>query len=74
SSSPKPRMAVSGVFSLSYGCFRFIVEFFREPDLHIGFVAFDWMTMGQLLCIPMIVVGLVLLYFAYSNGPKLAPS
>ena len=70
SSSPKPRMAVSGVFSLSYGCFRFFVEFFREPDLHIGFVAFDWMTMGQFLCIPMIIVGIVLLYLAYSNGKK----
>ncbi|MDD9890747.1 MAG: prolipoprotein diacylglyceryl transferase [Gammaproteobacteria bacterium] len=73
SSSPKPRMAVAGVFSLTYGCFRFFVEYFREPDSHLGFVALDWMTMGQLLCIPMIIAGLVLLYLAYSNGNKLAP-
>ena len=74
SSSPKPRMAVAGLFSVTYGCFRFFVEFFREPDQHIGYVAFEWMTMGQLLCLPMIIGGIVLLYLAYSNGPKLAPS
>ncbi len=67
SSSTKPRMAVTGLFSLCYGCFRFFVEFFREPDSHLGFIAFDWMTMGQLLCIPMIVIGLALIFFAYRN-------
>ena len=67
SSSPRPRKAVSGLFSLSYGCLRFFVEFYREPDLHLGFVAFGWMTMGQLLCIPMILVGIGLLYLSYSN-------
>ena len=67
SSSIKPRMAVTGLFSLCYGCFRFFVEFFREPDSHLGFIAFDWMTMGQLLCVPMIFIGLALIFFAYRN-------
>ncbi|MBT8145273.1 MAG: prolipoprotein diacylglyceryl transferase, partial [Gammaproteobacteria bacterium] len=59
--------AVSGVFSLGYGMFRFFVEFFREPDADIGFIAFGWLTMGQLLCLPMIVAGILLLYLAYSK-------
>ena len=67
SSKPRPRLAVSGVFGLSYGCFRFFVEFFREPDLHLGFIAFDWLTMGQLLSVPMILAGALLLFLAYSN-------
>lgn len=65
SAKPKPRMAVSGLFLLCYGCFRFLVEFFRQPDLQIGFVAFGWLTKGQLLSIPMIIAGLVMLIFAY---------
>ncbi len=61
----RPRWAVSGLFLLLYGLFRFIVEFFREPDSQIGFVAFDWMSKGQLLSIPMIVLGALLLIGAY---------
>ena len=53
------------MFLLGYGCLRFTTEFFREPDAHIGFVAFDWMTMGQLLCVPMILGGLGLVVWAY---------
>lgn len=64
---PRPRMAVSGLFLLGYGVFRFFAEFFREPDPHLGFVAFDWLTMGQLLCAPMIAGGLLLLWLAYSG-------
>jgi phosphatidylglycerol:prolipoprotein diacylglycerol transferase len=67
SSKPRPRYAVSGVFSLGYGSFRFFVEFFREPDADLGFIAFDWLTMGQLLCVPMIVAGIVLLTMAYGR-------
>ena len=67
SSVIKPRMAVSGMFAILYGSFRFFVEFFREPDLHIGFIAFDWLTMGQLLSMPMVIVGFSLLVFAYNN-------
>ena len=67
SSASKPRMAVSGTFAILYGSFRFFIEFFREPDLHIGFIAFDWLTMGQLLSLPMVIVGLSLVIFAYNN-------
>lgn len=65
SAKPRPRMAVSGVFALGYGCFRFLVEFFRQPDAHMGFVAFGWMSQGQLLSTPLIALGLVLLVLAY---------
>jgi len=47
SSKKRPRMAVSGLFCIGYGVYRFIIEFFREPDRHLGFVALDWLTMGQ---------------------------
>jgi phosphatidylglycerol---prolipoprotein diacylglyceryl transferase len=61
SSRPRPVGAVSGVFLLAYGVFRFTTELFREPDVHLGFVALDWLTMGQLLSIPMIVIGILLI-------------
>ena len=57
--------AVAGVFALCYGVFRFCTEFFREPDAHLGFIAFDWLTMGQLLSLPLVLTGLVLLGLAY---------
>ena len=65
SSRFRPPGAVSGVFLMGYGVLRFVTEFFREPDAHLGFVAFDWMTRGQVLCIPMIVLGLGLFVWAY---------
>ena len=65
SAKPRPRLAVSGLFALGYGVFRFFIEFFREPDGHIGFVAFDWLTMGQVLSLPLILGGLLFLYLAY---------
>ncbi|HBY56141.1 MAG TPA: prolipoprotein diacylglyceryl transferase, partial [Coxiellaceae bacterium] len=52
---------ISGLFLCSYGIIRFICEFFREPDLQLGFIAFDWLTMGQLLSVPMIIVGIYLI-------------
>ena len=52
--------AISGVFMICYGAFRCLVELFREPDLSHGFIAFNWLTMGQLLSIPMIFVGIYL--------------
>jgi phosphatidylglycerol:prolipoprotein diacylglycerol transferase len=67
SSQPRPTRAVSGVFSLSYGIVRFIAEFFREPDQHIGFQAFGWMTRGQLLSLPMIALGVYLIVTAYGS-------
>ena len=65
SSRPRPTWAVSGVFSLGYGIMRFVVEFFREPDQHIGFEALGWLTRGQMLCLPMIALGIFLLVYAY---------
>jgi len=65
SSKPRPRMAVSGLFALAYGIYRFLIEFVREPDRHLGFVAFDWLTMGQILSMPMILIGIALLVLAY---------
>lgn len=71
SSRPRPSWAVAGVFSLGYGCLRFFVEFFREPDQHIGFQALGWMTRGQVLCLPMIALGIGLLLWAYRvEGPR----
>jgi len=49
----------AGTFLLCYGLSRFTVEFFREPDENRGFIAFDWMTMGQILTIPIIIFGLI---------------
>jgi phosphatidylglycerol:prolipoprotein diacylglycerol transferase len=65
SAKPKPKMAISGLFLVCYGVFRFAVEFVRLPDQHIGYLAFDWITMGQILSLPMVVFGLFLLYLAY---------
>jgi len=64
SAKPRPKMAVSGLFLFAYGVFRFGVEFVREPDAHLGYLAFDWVTMGQVLSFPMILVGIVMLVFA----------
>lgn len=63
SSKPKPIGTTSGVFLLGYGLIRFSCEFFREPDPQIGFIAFKWLTMGQILSIPMIIIGIVMLWF-----------
>ncbi|WP_417529870.1 prolipoprotein diacylglyceryl transferase [Marinobacter lipolyticus] len=68
SSKPRPRMAVSGLFLACYGVFRFLVEFVRQPDAQIGYLAFDWLTMGQVLSFPMIVAGAGLMLIAYRRG------
>ncbi len=64
----RPRAAVSGAFLFGYGCFRFIAEFFRVPDPQYGYLAFDWFTMGQLLCTPMIVAGVAMTIWAYQHA------
>lgn len=68
SSRPRPALATGALFCLGYGAFRFFVEFFRQPDEGIDFVAFNWMTEGQLLSLPMIVVGAVVLILAYKDN------
>lgn len=67
---PRPRYAVSGLFLLVYGMVRFFIEFLRDPDIQIGFIAFDWLTMGQLLSIPMIIAGAAFVYYAYHKSAQ----
>lgn len=70
SRKPRPTMAVSGLFLVCYGTFRFLVELVRLPDAHIGYLAFGWVTMGQLLSLPMILFGALLLALAYRGRPS----
>ena len=72
SSKPRPRYAVSGLFALLYGSFRFLVEFVRMPDAHLGYLALGWLTMGQVLSLPLVVLGLFLLWRSRS-APVLQP-
>ena len=69
SKKPRPMGAVTGLFLAGYAIARILVEFFRVPDSHIGFVAFDWMTQGQLLSIPMLLAGLGLIWWGYKKHP-----
>lgn len=70
SSRYRPHMAVSAAFMFFYGCFRFGTEFFRTPDAHLGFIAFDWLTMGQLLSLPMIIFGIVVYAIAMNEKKR----
>ncbi|MDD2892376.1 MAG: prolipoprotein diacylglyceryl transferase [Halothiobacillaceae bacterium] len=67
SSKPRPRMAISGMFLLLYGLFRFLVEQVREPDAHLGFIAANWLSMGMLLSLPMIIIGIAFIWMAYAR-------
>lgn len=62
--APRPVGAVSALFLIFYGLFRFIVELVREPDPQLGYLAFGWVTMGQVLSLPMILLGVWLLWWA----------
>ena len=64
-SRPRPRLAPSGLFLIIYGAVRFLVEFVRVPDEHIGYLAGGWFTEGQLLSLPMIIAGVGMLGWAY---------
>lgn len=66
----RPTMAATGLAVMCYGCFRFFVEFYRLPDAHLGYLALDWVTMGQILSTPMIVIGAGLMVFAYKKHEK----
>ena len=72
SAQPRPRMAVSAVFLLGYGVFRCGMEFIRLPDAHMGYLAFGWVTMGQVLSLPLVVFGCLLLWLAYRGRPATA--
>ncbi|ALR07663.1 prolipoprotein diacylglyceryl transferase [Xylella fastidiosa] len=71
SRKPRPRYAVSGLFALLYGVFRFLVEFVRMPDNGV-YVAFGWLTRGQILSLPLIVIGLFLFWLS-CRSPVLQP-
>jgi len=62
SRTARPRYALSGMFALLYGVFRFAVEFVRVPDAGIGYLAFGWLTLGQVLSLPLVVLGLYWLW------------
>jgi phosphatidylglycerol:prolipoprotein diacylglycerol transferase len=69
----RPIRAVSGLFLIFYGSFRVAVEFVRLPDVHLneaanGYLAFGWLTMGQVLSTPMVVAGVVLFWLAYRES------
>ena len=70
SRKPRPVMATSGLFLVVYGLGRFIVEFVREPDQQMGYLALGWITMGQVLSAPMIIAGAVLLVLAHRRGTE----
>lgn len=67
SAKPRPVGSVGGLFLLGYGSFRFIVEFYREPDAHLGLNALG-LSQGQVLCIPMILAGMALIVYAVKKG------
>ena len=72
SRKPKPVMAVSGMFLTFYGLFRGSVEWVRQPDEQLGFLAGGWLTMGMLLSFPMFVAGIILLILAYRKKHQAA--
>lgn len=72
SRKPRPRYRMIGLFSLFYGIFRILVEFVREPDEHIGYLAWDWLTMGQVLSLPLVALGVFWLWLSLSS-PTLQP-
>ncbi|MBY6063814.1 prolipoprotein diacylglyceryl transferase [Pseudidiomarina sediminum] len=63
---PRPMGAVSGLFLIGYGCARFVVEFFRQPDAHLGLLSLGW-SMGQWLSLPMILIGAAMMVWAYRS-------
>ena len=60
----RPKMQSSAVFLIGYGVFRFFIEFYRVPDAHLNYLAFEWVTMGQILTAPMIIIGMTMFILA----------
>jgi len=73
SRKPRPRYAVSGWFAILYGVFRILVEFVRVPDAQVGYLAWGWLTEGQLLSVPLVLLGVFLLWLS-RRAPTLHPS
>jgi phosphatidylglycerol---prolipoprotein diacylglyceryl transferase len=76
---PRPTMATSGLLLLLYGVFRIVLEFVRVPDNGV-YLALGWITKGQVLSVPMVIFGVLLLWLAFrsqksgSRGPADAPA
>lgn len=72
---PRPRGTFFGAFMLGYGICRFLIEFVRQPDAQLGYLWGGWLTMGQVLSLPLIIAGVALLVYAFKTrrpqeGPK----
>ncbi len=65
-----PVGAISGLFLVGYGIARIMVEFVREPDAQLGYVAWGWVTQGQVLSLPMVLLGLLFMGWAYKAGKR----
>ena len=63
--------SICSSFLIFYGAIRFIIEFYRQPDAHIGYVAFDALSMGQILCIPMIIAGVIILIYSRKKNESI---
>ena len=61
---PRARGTFFGLFLIMYGCFRFLIEFVRQPDAQLGYLWGDWLTMGQVLSVPLVVIGICVLIYA----------
>lgn len=73
SAKPRPTGAVAGLFCVCYGVFRFALEFVRMPDPQLGYLALGWLTMGQLLSLPLVAFGLWLLFRAKKKSTPPTP-
>lgn len=73
-SKRRPTGATTAVFLIGYASCRLLVECFREPDRQLGFLAFDWLTMGQLLSLPMLIGGMILYIYAICEARTCKPT
>ncbi|NUZ09642.1 prolipoprotein diacylglyceryl transferase [Pseudoalteromonas sp. McH1-7] len=70
---PRPAGSVAGLFLAGYGVFRFAIEYFREPDAHIGLYG-GIISQGQILSLPMVIAGTILMVWAYKRDSKMTPT
>ena len=70
---PRARLAVSGLFLVGYAIARGAVELVREPDAHLGYLAFGWVTAGQLLSVPMLLAGVAMLWWGRRSRGEAVP-
>jgi phosphatidylglycerol:prolipoprotein diacylglycerol transferase len=65
---PLPPWQMFGIMTLLYGVFRIAVEFFRQPDVQLGFIAGGWLTMGMLLSLPMVIGGALIIWWSTKHA------